>query len=100
MIRPYISDNGARNNGPNAYPSTNTDIEVCISTSLVISKFSAMAGNAGEMIVEDIRVARRKQDMRSVTAHLSFIPQFFGFMGSVALSQVTCISSALVFNRY
>jgi hypothetical protein len=55
---------------------------------LILSE-APIAGSAGEIIVEDIRVPSKKQDMSSVETIFFPIGQFLGFIGSVESSQVT-----------
>lgn len=48
-----------------------------------------MDGNAGEIMVEDINVAKRKKELSIVTIHFERLGQFLGLVGSVDDDHVT-----------
>ena len=89
ITRPYISDSGPRNRGPKVYPSTKTDMERSLVMPPLILSVAAIAGSAGEIIVEDINVTSKKQETRNVEKILFLKRQFLGFVGSAASCQVT-----------
>lgn len=50
---------------------------------------SAIAASAGEIIVEDIMVTNKKQDITKVDIIFLFHGQFLGYIGSLESIQVT-----------
>lgn len=68
---------------------TKVDIVSWTSRLLLISRLVAIAGRAGEMMVDERSVINENVDMRIVTIHLFLKGQFLGFFGSAGLSQVT-----------
>ena len=49
-VRPYISDNGAKNRGPNANESRNMLRVMAVIVSLTVFSCSAILGRAGDMM--------------------------------------------------
>lgn len=82
IIRPYISDSGAKKSGPMAKPNKNIDTVMLVIVGLVIPNSLLYASAAGATILDAKGVMKVYIDVIIVIFHFRLLGKFLGFAGS------------------